>query len=113
MQHLIGINNLVKTYDGFELGPLDLTVDAGSVVGLVGSNGAGKTRLIKAGLGMITPDSGSITLLGKPIKFVDDVDAALKNKIGVVLDASAFTQESRVREVALLGRWGFADWDNL
>ncbi|WP_251198578.1 ABC transporter ATP-binding protein [Anaerotardibacter muris] len=111
MQPLIKINNLIKSYKGFQLGPVDLEVDAGTIVGLVGSNGAGKTTLIKSLLGMISPDSGTMSMLGKPIQQIDDIDADLKNKIGVVLDTSAFTQESRVRDVALLGRWVFSNWD--
>ena len=111
MQPLIKINDLIKSYKGFQLGPVDLEVDAGTIVGLVGSNGAGKTTLIKSLLGMISPDSGTMSMLGRPIQQIDDIDADLKNKIGVVLDTSAFTQESRVRDVALLGRWVFSDWD--
>lgn len=46
---------------------VDLTVPAGSVVGFIGSNGAGKTTTIKAILGLIYPDAGSIELLGQNV----------------------------------------------
>lgn len=45
---------------------VDLTVDAGEVVGLVGANGAGKTTLVKLILGLLGPLSGTIDLLGGP-----------------------------------------------
>jgi len=45
---------------------VDLTVDAGEVVGLLGANGAGKTTLVKLILGLVAPTSGTVDLLGAP-----------------------------------------------
>jgi ABC-2 type transport system ATP-binding protein len=45
---------------------VDLAVDAGEVVGLVGANGAGKTTLVKLILGLLGPTSGTVQLLGAP-----------------------------------------------
>lgn len=43
MDALINVTNLGKRYDGFHLEDIGLAVEAGTVVGLIGSNGAGKT----------------------------------------------------------------------
>lgn len=43
---------------------LDLTVEAGSVVGLVGPNGCGKTTTLRAVLGLVEPDAGTIDVVG-------------------------------------------------
>ncbi len=43
-----------------------LSIPAGHVVGLVGPNGAGKTTLINLATGMLTPTTGSISVLGSP-----------------------------------------------
>ena len=111
MRNALRTNGLMKTYSGFTLGPLDLTVPTGTVAGIVGSNGAGKTTLIKCLLGLTTADSGTLEVLDAPIARPEDMPGALKERIGVVLDTCAFTQESRVRDVAQLGRAAYRSWD--
>jgi ABC-2 type transport system ATP-binding protein len=58
------VTALEKHYPGFGLGPLDLTVQAGSIYGLIGPNGAGKTTLIDQIFGMGSPDAGTIKICG-------------------------------------------------
>jgi ABC-2 type transport system ATP-binding protein len=43
---------------------LDVTVDAGTIVGLVGPNGCGKTTTLRAVLGLVEPDAGTIDVQG-------------------------------------------------
>jgi ABC-2 type transport system ATP-binding protein len=47
---------------------VDLEVAAGGVYGFLGRNGAGKTTLIRALLGLITPTSGTVEVLGTPVR---------------------------------------------
>lgn len=49
------------------LHPIDLTIDHGHVVGLIGHNGSGKSTLIKLLARQLTPSTGRITLEGKPL----------------------------------------------
>ena len=42
------LRGITKQYKDFTLGPVDMTVPAGSIVGLIGENGAGKTTLLKS-----------------------------------------------------------------
>ena len=46
--------------EGFALGPIDLTLEPGEIVFLVGGNGSGKTTLVKLLTGLYPPESGSI-----------------------------------------------------
>lgn len=70
-QPLIQAKNISKSYSkgGFKLGPLDVLVHSGEVVGLVGENGNGKTTLLRALGGELHPDSGTIDYhFSKPYK---------------------------------------------
>jgi len=65
---MIEIKDLKKSFDGFfALNGVNVSVEKGSVYGLVGPNGAGKTTLIKHLAGIFIPDSGSITIDGQPV----------------------------------------------
>ncbi len=67
---LSGIAKTVKTpfsrRPGFQVGPLDLAISEGEIVGLIGANGAGKTTTLKLLLGLLLPDAGRIELAGIP-----------------------------------------------
>lgn len=99
---------LARTQGAFHLGPLDIELPTGLVMGFVGPNGAGKTTTIKALLGMLQPDSGRIRL------FDDQATgtASTAERIGVVLDQLHVRPEWRVG--SLTPRVGpfFASWDD-
>jgi ABC-2 type transport system ATP-binding protein len=67
METLISIQNLSKRYGRFSvLDHLSLEVDEGSVFGLIGSNGVGKTTTIKILMNILRADSGECRVLGVP-----------------------------------------------
>jgi len=59
---LLTVDGLVVRYAGFTLGPIDVRLDVGDFLTLIGPNGSGKTTLIRALLGLQLPDSGSSRL---------------------------------------------------
>lgn len=60
--------NLGKRYGAFKaLSGLDITVESGQIVGLLGPNGSGKTTLIKMANGLLTPSSGEILIRGNKV----------------------------------------------
>jgi len=80
---LIKIDKLVKRFEGFTaLDNLDLNVKKGSIYGLVGVNGSGKTTIIRHLSGMLLPDEGSVTING--IKVYDNAD--VKQTVGYIAD---------------------------
>ena len=65
MRNILEIKNLVVSYGGIEaVKGIDLTVEEGKIVTLIGSNGAGKSTTLKAVAGLVWPKSGEILLDG-------------------------------------------------
>ena len=63
MRNILEIKNLVVSYGGIEaVKGIDLTVEEGKIVTLIGSNGAGKPTTLKAVAGLVKPKSGEILL---------------------------------------------------
>ena len=75
--NVLEIKNLTKTFSGFRLDDLSLTLPAGCIMGLIGENGAGKSTTIRLILEMLKPDSGSITVLGRQRIDKEDVGVVL------------------------------------
>ena len=79
------LRGATKHYKTFALGPVDLAVPAGSILGLIGENGAGKTTALKLLCGAIRPDGGSVKLLGG-----SPADPTIRARIGVVFEDAYF-----------------------
>ena len=87
MTNCIEIKGLCKSYGDFALKNIDLTLPGGSILGLIGENGAGKSTTLKCILNLIRRDGGEIALLEK-----DNIrdERMVKEDIGVVLDDTGF-----------------------
>ncbi len=103
------IKNLTKTYPGFTLENLNLTLPSGCILGLIGENGAGKSTTIKLILDMIQKDSGTVTILGKDN---EDSIALTKEDIGVVMDEVGIPECLTVKQVGKVMKNTFRNWDN-
>ena len=65
MTGVLEIRNMSKSFDGIVVADkIDLTLQAGRVVGLIGPNGAGKTSLFNLVCGVVKPDAGTVLLNG-------------------------------------------------
>lgn len=83
MKNAIDIKGVSKTYRDFTLDSLTLSLPEGSIMGLIGENGAGKSTTIKLIMNAILPDSGSIEVLGMDNKSPEFAEA--KEDIAVAL----------------------------
>lgn len=104
------IKNVTKSYPGFLLDNLNLTLPSGCIMGLIGENGAGKSTTIKLILDMIRKDSGTITILGK-----DNSECLrlIKEDIGVVTDEIGIPECLTVQQVGKVMKNTFRNWDEV
>lgn len=102
------LHGVQKTYPGFTLGPIDLTLPGGTVCGLIGENGAGKSTTLKLILGILPPESGTIRVLGK-----DDLEASpcTKEDIGVVLSGDGIPTCLTAEQMGKVMAGIYRNWD--
>lgn len=104
----IEIKNLTKSFPGFTLNNLNLTLPGGCMLGLIGENGAGKSTTIKLILDIIHKDSGSITILGR-----DNTEniRLTKEEVGVVMDEIGLPECLTAKQIGNVMAHTFRNWD--
>ena len=102
------LRGLEKHYKDFTLGPLDLTLPGGTICGLIGENGAGKSTTIRLILDMVQRDGGTVTILGR-----DSRTASVRSKeeIGVVLGSDGIPLCLNAVEVGKVMAGIYQNWD--
>lgn len=101
------VNNLTKKYRDFVLDKVSFSIPCGTIVGLIGENGAGKSTTINAILGLINYDSGNIELLGKQ----DTQDDNVRNQIGVVFDGNNYPDVLSAQKLNRVFKQIYSTWD--
>ena len=104
---MLEIKGLVKDYGDFRLN-CSMKVGKGCITGLVGQNGAGKSTTFKAALGLISCDSGEVSILGKPSS---ELTARDRQKMGVALNNSGFSGYLRVKDIVPVLRTMYPEFD--
>ena len=93
MSILMEVNNLNKKIGDLNLSDINLKIEPGYIVGLLGVNGSGKTSLIKTILNLYKKDTGVININGFSM---ETNEKAAKNEIGFVLDEDVFEETMSV-----------------
>ena len=109
MKNALEISHLTKDYGSFKLDDVSLTVPGGTIMGLIGENGAGKSTTIKCILNLIRRDGGEIQVLG-----MDNLrdERAVKQQVGVVLDESTFHDTLKAPNVGKILSKIYKSWDS-
>ena len=109
MYPMIKVNNLVKTFDGFRaLDGLTMTVEPGSIYGLVGPNGAGKSTVLRHIAGVYRPDSGTVLVDGQPVY----ENPAVKLGIAVIPDELYYFNSASTRDMMKFYRGIYPQFDD-
>lgn len=105
-RHAIEVEHLTVSYGSVPaLLDVSLVIPAGQLVGVIGPNGSGKSTFIKALLGFIRPDVGSVKIFGESAE-------AAKGRVAYVPQRGSVDWDFpiTVRDVALMGRYGHIPW---
>ena len=105
----IDIRGLTKQYRDFTLGPLDLALPMGCVLGLVGENGAGKSTTIRLIMDAVSRDGGEVTVMGLDNQAPEFRE--MKEKIGVVLDETCVPEFITARQLGKILAGAYRSWD--
>lgn len=106
---MIKVQDLYKGYqqkEGYVIKGVSLQVAKGTIHGLIGHNGSGKTTIIKCLTGIYQPDGGDVLIDGEPV--YDNPTA--KEKIGYVADSNQMFTNYRIRELVKLYNRIFPDF---
>jgi ABC-2 type transport system ATP-binding protein len=90
----VDVDNVVKSFGTIRaLDGITLRVRQGEIYGLLGPNGSGKTTLIRAVVGLVAPDSGTVTVLGRRMP-----DLNILSSVGYMTQAAALYPDISVEE---------------
>jgi len=109
MDNILEIQNLCKSYKGFELKNVSFTLPRGYIMGFVGQNGSGKTTTIRSILNMANIDSGKISVLGYD-SAANSIE--IKERTGVVFDSLYFAEHLNIKEIESQLKGFYKNWDS-
>lgn len=101
----IEIKNLNKKYKDFELKDINFDVEKGTVMGLIGANGSGKTTILKSILSIIKYD-GDIRILG------EEISREIKDKVSSVFEEYFIGEYLSSKEVEKIYSDIYSKWDS-
>ena len=106
MENVLEVQGVTKRYGSKKaLDGIDLSLSQGKIVGLLGPNGSGKTTLMKLAAGLLTQDSGSITVCG------EKVGPKSKALVSYLPDKTYFQKGQKIKELLDLFGDFYEDFD--
>ena len=109
MEDILRVENLTKEYTDFTLDHVSFSIPKGTIMGLIGENGAGKSTTINAILDLIHKDDGTVTFWGQELS----ASKQLKEDIGVVFDGINFYDTMTPAKIGNISRAAYQQWDGL
>lgn len=114
-ESIIRATGVQKRYGGVQaLRGVDFDLASGEIHALVGENGSGKSTLLRILSGQLMPDTGTVLLGGRPVRFADAAEA-MQAGIATVTQETTLVRSLSVAENIFLGprkerRWYGIDW---
>lgn len=92
---MLKIEGVSKAFENFSLNNINIRLEPGKIMGIIGDNGSGKTSIINLIMGLYKPSSGKIELNGNN---VESDPVGYKNDIGFVYDNLSFYPNLKLRD---------------
>lgn len=108
MDAILQVDNLTKQYSDFKLDHVSFSIPKGTIMGLIGENGAGKSTTINAILDLIKKDDGTVTFWEQELSS----SRSLKEDIGVVFDSINFYETLTPVKVGKISQAAYSQWDD-
>lgn len=105
---ILQVKGLSKKLKRFTLGPIDLQVEQGIIVGLVGANGSGKSTLFRIWMNLLKSDTGHVELFGQDVNSIKSDWKTRVGYAGEILDGYGFLTVSEMKK--FISRW-YSTWD--
>lgn len=109
MENILEIENITKTYPGFQLKDVSMRIPMGTIMGFIGENGAGKSTTIRSILQMTEIESGRIKIFGRDMK---EYEKQNKEDIGVVLSDSMFPEAMNATKIGKVLQQIYRNWNH-
>ena len=107
MDAILQVENLTKQYPDFTLDHVSFSVPKGTIMGLIGENGAGKSTTINAILDLINKEDGTVAFWGQELSSSKQI----KENIGVVFDGINFYETLTPAKVGKISSAAYKQWD--
>lgn len=108
MDNALEIIGLNKKYKDFSIQDISLVIPKGTIMGLIGENGAGKSTIIHAILNIVQKDSGNIKIFNKDIY---QYESEIKEDIAVIFDECQFHETMKCQGVGKMLSMIYKNWD--
>ncbi len=103
------LKHVSKAYENFQLKDISFTLPEGTIMGIIGENGAGKSTIINCIMDLVKRDSGEITILGQQM---DKDNLTLREDIGLVFDVSDFYDSFHLEQTERILQDIYKNWDH-
>lgn len=110
MHNVIEARELSRDFGDFALDAVSLDLPRGTILGLIGPNGSGKTTTIRMLMNMLSPDSGSIRIFGMDF---GGSEVEIKNRIGYVGEEQYYYSNKRISWTARFVSRFYDRWDGI
>ena len=105
---VIDVLNLSKRYADFQLQINNLKINEGSIVGLIGENGSGKSTFLNLLLNQIKSEIGNVKIFG--LDYVKD-ECQIKLNLGVILEQNYFPNSFSIQQIEKMLEKVYPSWD--